>query len=330
MTQRSEIDRPSTQRSHQARPNTQRSREARPLAQRSSEARPMAQRSNEGPPIRQRSKIHRPMTQRSPEPRPMTQRSPHQDATNYEYMHLSEGTDLEKLRLPEKMSNVMRLLGQSSCAFCRFWRLYTFNKCSPRSPRAVDNHAPLLPMGLPYPHAENEIISMPKSRRRCARFWDRRHAQKWTNRLVAYFNFVEMGGEALKSASIIGSRALSHKQQNFVDELQQDVLEWCRLSVQDPLTKSRGKGIKLYELVNVFNSGMYNKNGHFGSGSSQALTVNPDRVALPVSAGGVNPEDWLPTPMREEYLDLRSKRKSPDLWGDLPKSCNKVPPPPRT
>ena len=105
----------------------------------------------------------------------------------------------------------------------------------------ADQCLPLLPMSLPFPQAEGELLfgQLPSSARRRKRGVIKRTAMRWANRLIACFNFFEFGPlGAQRYVAAHRPAVLSVQQAVYAGKLVEDLLEWARL----PLDLSSGWG----------------------------------------------------------------------------------------
>jgi len=85
-----------------------------------------------------------------------------------------------------------------------------------------------------------------------------------------------------------------------------------------------GRRVDVHELLARCERLAYANHVRSGLGGSTPLPVVPERIALPRSAGVVDPADHLRGPHLEEYLRHATELLPEDEWGHLPRACHQV------
>jgi len=179
-------------------------------------------------------------------------------------------------------------------------------------------------MPVPFPDVERAAAithEHPVKRKRALVRW---LAKCWVNRVIAIFNFYDLGGEAFKQVHKLRHQPLSQIQKQYTNQLVDDLLRWIHLPTGQAMLRSGGRCAKFKNCMDRVARQGYSEFGNVSAFTSSALDVCPDRVSLPKVAGGVKPEDFLPEPLRSQYLNIEARQLPPHLWPELPKSCHKV------
>ncbi|CAE7443412.1 unnamed protein product [Symbiodinium sp. CCMP2592] len=183
----------------------------------------------------------------------------------------------------------------------------------------------LFPCALPYPETLSAAGVKGEDE---ARVW---WAKSLMNSFVAWSNFVVLGcprwgGSAYEPRvayrSCTEARAFADRLLGEVEEFAASDLvlgrlacEGKRATVEDLLAQvQESAGASYFDGVQAP-----------ASTSSPALAVTADRIAVPNSAGGVDPGDWLPEDRAAVFRDLESIRLPEHLWDEAPLACHRVP-----
>ncbi|CAE7376397.1 unnamed protein product [Symbiodinium microadriaticum] len=183
----------------------------------------------------------------------------------------------------------------------------------------------LFPCALPYPETLSAVGVKGEDE---ARVW---WAKSLLNSFVAWSNFVLLGcprwgGSAYEPRvsyrSCTEARAFADRLLGEVEEfaasdlvLGRLVCEGKRATVEELLAQvQESAGASYFDGVQAP-----------ASTSSPALAVTADRIAVPDSAGGVDPGNWLPEERAAVFRDLESLRLPEHLWDDIPPACHRVP-----
>ena len=222
---------------------------------------------------------------------------------------------------------ILEQLGHLRCPFGRYFRLLAKPCHTPESHGvpSASTAATLLPMALPFPHAESaSSISQNPSKRIDQRHKYRVLAQRWANRLIAVFNLFDQGALAFKNVQHLSRQPLTKVQSTYANLLVVDLLRWVRSEVPDNALPGSGRSAKLESIMNRIALLGYGSFAEVSKLASHALHVDPSRVSLPETAGLVDPAKYLEEPMRSQYLAVHKRHLPACLWPEIPKSCHKV------
>ena len=167
-------------------------------------------------------------------------------------------------------------------------------------------------MGLPYPAAEfGGPPRMLRGRRR-GRGERRWLAQRWTNRMVAMFSWMELGPEAYQRGPGLQRRGLSRQQASYANGLCEELVAFFR---RPPLLGDGRSGSHRIDMLLQQVASGYGQGDVLEKLLAAAKEVDPTRVSFPACAGQFHPESVLEEPHRSKYLDASFKVLPPDGWG---------------
>eukprot|EP00438_Fugacium_kawagutii_P003209 Skav218054 [mRNA] locus=scaffold214:1429603:1436014:- [translate_table: standard] len=184
-------------------------------------------------------------------------------------------------------------------------------------------HKHNFPCALPYPEVLSPVGDEIVEGEAGAALWAKRHL----NVLVAWCNFVVLGcpdcsGWADEPQTAYRCCADARV---FADKLLGEVEEFGSLEVRENLLTFKG-GRRAVEKA-VADAGLLASGYGCAAGgiaSSGAIAVVPERVAVPPSAGTVDPCAFLPQDRREVVENLSDLRLPEHLWPKIPRACHRV------
>ena len=184
---------------------------------------------------------------------------------------------------------------------------------------------PLFPCALPYP----EVLSPERLDLDAAgaiEWWSKAFVNTW----VAWGNFVtlgcpEDGGGGYEPR--VSYKCLAEARA-FADTLLGEVVEFADLDLILGLLDCSGKRGCIEEILSkVHCTGAYRMGTAQVPGQvTTALPVVPERLALPLQAGQVDPLEWLEPERADVVQDLPGLCKPEDHWEEAPVACHKVTP----
>ena len=188
------------------------------------------------------------------------------------------------------------------------------------------NEEALFPATFPYPEvfSQGKLVDSDEERLK----WSKAAINAW----VAWCNFVVLGNpdyQGVECEPRVAYRC-GGEIKAFTDQLLGEVREFmCEELCIEELICSGGRQSLLETLEAV-----ENLHGGYGSGSKlpdsltgtlgSAISVVADRVAIPETAGTVNPCDWLPDNRKQLVEDLSALRLPELLWDEVPRACHRV------
>lgn len=186
------------------------------------------------------------------------------------------------------------------------------------------SQVPLFPSALPYPevlNAEGAVVGGD-----VGRWW---WAKAYVNEFVAWSNFVclgcpDSGGVAYEPR--VGHRCFSEAR-CFADGLLGEVAEFATDELRGDELPCTGKRQVLEELITKLAcTDAYEgpRVSQVGSASTLALPVVAERIAIPSSAGTVDPLTLLPPEQAEVVADMEQLRLPEHLWREVAVACHKV------
>ena len=192
---------------------------------------------------------------------------------------------------------------------------------------------PMLPVHFPsVPRGLAPGGGKLRSRRRSARRRDRWAAWAITELTIAVLNlWVLDEAECRNWRKAMGPWGPSPTQAIGVDLMFEEILRFCRRAseARSPLA---GRGMTTlrealigYEKVARASTG----DADFDLPHKNLATAKPvvaDRIALPTRAAVVRPELHLPSPLREEYLDLAGRQRGRTDDVPVPRACLMIEP----
>jgi hypothetical protein len=229
--------------------------------------------------------------------------------------------------LEELVGEDSPLLTCDNSALCRFYRLLVKRSHSNLAPRGAScTH--LFPSDLPFGSAER-LVTPPLGSRRRHRFLLTLRAQRWTNALWALFSFWELGCPDDASLAIAGWRKHTHRlHQQYASRLVSQVRAFCRSDGplrECPLDGARKRVSEVLKAVPV-SKYCVPVRGLGIVDTNIACDIEPDNVAMPESAGAMDPSPFLTTEQLEVRNNMRQILKDREEWENAPLPCHKVPP----
>lgn len=192
----------------------------------------------------------------------------------------------------------------------------------------ASSDAPLFPACLPYPEALlKEPGELVKDDFSTSLLW----AKSFVNMLVAWSNYVVLGCPDYKGDKVEPQTAYlpSEAIRPFADGLLGEVTVFGSPELLAGKLTCEGKRRSVEELLErlsctVSSYEMPLETEEFG-GSSVAMPVVAQRIAVPTNAGTVDPVEWLPADKAEVVRRLDELLLPPALWDEVVTACHRVP-----
>ena len=211
----------------------------------------------------------------------------------------------------------------------KFTRYYTWLRSASSSVLALaSSDAPLFPACLPYPEALlKEPGELVKDDFSTSLLW----AKSFVNMLVAWSNYVVLGCPDYKGDKVEPQTAYlpSEAIRPFADGLLGELTVFGSPELLAGKLTCEGKRRSVEELLErlsctVSSYEMPLETEEFG-GSSVAMPVVAQRIAVPTNAGTVDPVEWLPADKAEVVRRLDELLLPPALWDEVVTACHRVP-----
>ena len=205
------------------------------------------------------------------------------------------------------------LLGGNS----KFISYYTwFTGVQGTLPVRAGNDVPLFPAVLPFPEAS--FVEEVQGDDQALQWW----SKAFVNTFVAWGNFVVLGCPGMESA-VLEPRVFHRVDvQQFSAKLLGEVVEFATVELVFGSLACSGKRSVLEEMLRL-------NFASYGVGQvpapAGALPVAADRVAVPETAGVVDPLDWLPPGQAAVVEHLEDLRLPEAAWGEVVVACHRVP-----
>ena len=206
----------------------------------------------------------------------------------------------------------------------KFVSYYAWLECAQSAlSNVVDSSSsPIFPCSLPYPevfYSEGAV-----SDDLDGSVW----ARRYLNAFVAWCNYVELGCPDCREG-VCEPQATYQSEtfaRRFADRWLGEVEEFGSLELLQGNLELRGSRRAVEE---AFDSVACTAAGYFGEASSNlsgALEVKAERVAIPDTAGTVDPAGILPAEQKAVFENLESVRRPEHLWDKVVPSCHRVDP----
>ena len=209
----------------------------------------------------------------------------------------------------------------------KFLRYYSWLKnVHSTLPVRTGNEEALFPATFPYPEvlSQGKLVDAEAEQLK----WSKAAINAW----VAWCNFVVLGNpdyQGMECEPRVAYRC-GGEIKAFTDQLLGEVREFMSEELcTEELTCSGGRQSLLETLEAVGNL-----HGSYGSGSKlpdsltgtlgSAISVVADRVAIPETAGTVDPCAWLPEGRKQLVEDLSVLQLPELLWDEVPRACHRV------
>ena len=205
------------------------------------------------------------------------------------------------------------LLGGNS----KFVSYYTwFTGVQGTLPVRAGNDVPLFPAVLPFPEAS--FVEEVQGDDQALLWW----SKAFVNTFVAWGNYVVLGCPGMESA-VLEPRVFHRVDvQQFSAKLLGEVVEFATVELVFGSLACSGKRSVLEEMLRL-------NFASYGVGQvpapAGALPVAADRVAVPETAGVVDPLDWLPPGQAAVVEHLEDLRLPEAAWGEVVVACHRVP-----
>ena len=183
-------------------------------------------------------------------------------------------------------------------------------------PVRAGNDVPLFPAVLPFPEAS--FVEEVQGDDQALQWW----SKAFVNTFVAWGNFVVLGCPGMESA-VLEPRVFHRVDvQQFSAKLLGEVVEFATVELVFGSLACSGKRSVLEEMLRL-------NFASYGVGQvpapAGALPVAADRVAVPETAGVVDPLDWLPPGQAAVVEHLEDLRLPEAAWGEVVVACHRVP-----
>ena len=144
----------------------------------------------------------------------------------------------------------------------------------------------------------------------------------FVNTFVAWSNFVVLGCPRPGSSTLEPRVVHRADVQDFALKLLGEVSQFASFELVAGLLECQGKRSVLEDMLKL-NFASYG--GAEVGVPSGALPVSASRVAIPDTAGRVDPLEWLPPDQAAVVGDLEAIRLPEHLWEDVVVACHRVP-----
>lgn len=178
------------------------------------------------------------------------------------------------------------------------------------------NDVPLFPCVLPFP--EVTLVEVVSDSGQARDWWGR----AFVNTFVAWSNFVVLGCPRPGSSTLEPRVVYRADVQDFALKLLGEVSQFASFELVAGLLECQGKRSVLEDMLKL-NFASYG--GAEVGVPSGALPVSASRVAIPDTAGRVDPLEWLPPDQAAVVGDLEAIRLPEHLWEDVVVACHRVP-----
>ncbi|CAE7682844.1 unnamed protein product [Symbiodinium sp. CCMP2592] len=183
-------------------------------------------------------------------------------------------------------------------------------------PVRTGNDVPLFPAVLPFPEAS--FVEEVAGDEQALLWW----AKAFVNTFVAWGNFVVLGCPELGSPALEPRVFHRGDVQQYSEKLLGEVVEFASVELVFGSLACSGKRSVLEEMLRL-------NFASYGVGQvpapAGALPVAAERVAVPETAGMVDPLDWLPPGQAAVVENLEELRLPEAAWGEVVIACHRVP-----